>query len=169
VPTLVLTAPVAAVLAAVLAAAPDRAELPPVRLDSTPDAAWLAVVAARKGALPAAAHHVLTAAPAVRFASVERNLAVARGAVVGGFLHLGLLEVAGAARRRGLAQHVTRALAEWGAAEGAGTAFLQVESSNAPARALYGRLGFTVHHEYVTRLIDAPPGGASTSASPRSA
>ncbi|OLB81543.1 MAG: GNAT family N-acetyltransferase [Actinobacteria bacterium 13_2_20CM_2_71_6] len=145
--SLVLTAP----LAAVLAAAPERPDLPPVRLDRAPDDAWLAVVAARKGALPTAAHHVLTAARLLRCASVERDLAVARGAVVDGYLHLSLLEVAESARRHGLAQHVTRALAQWGVEEGAGTAFLQVEQSNSAAVALYGRLGFTTHHEYVTR------------------
>jgi ribosomal protein S18 acetylase RimI-like enzyme len=165
VPTLTLTAR----LPAVLAAARARADLPPVHLDPVPDEAWLAVVAARKGALPAAAHHVLTAAPVVAFASVERDQAVARGAMAGGFLHLGLLEVAAGARRRGLAQHVTRALAEWGVEHGAGTAFLQVESTNAAAVALYGRLGFTVHHEYVTRASGGPPGAASTTGSARSA
>jgi len=153
---LVLTAP----LAAVLAAAPARDDLPPVRLDRVPDDAWLAVVKARKKGLPAAARHVLTAPPAVRFASVDRGLAVARGAVVDGFLHLSLLEVADAARHRGLARHVTRALAEWGRSEGAGTGFLQVESGNLAARALYAGMGFTTHHTYVTRTSAEPPGGA---------
>jgi len=151
VPTLVLTAR----LPAVLAATEDRPDLPPVRLDPAPDEAWLAVVGARKRGLPPAAHHVLTAAPTVTFASVESDLAVARGALAGGFLQLALLEVADGARRRGLARHVTRALAGWGAENGAGTAFLQVESTNAAALALYGRLGFTVHHEYVTRTATA--------------
>ncbi len=144
---LVQTAPVAAILAA----APPRADLPPVRLAPAPDDDWLAVVTTRKSGLPAAAWHVLTAPPAVRFASVGRNVAVARGAVVDGRLHLGLLEVADHARRQGLARHVTRALAEWGAAEGAGTGFLQVDSTNTAAVGLYASLGFTTHHEYVTR------------------
>jgi GNAT superfamily N-acetyltransferase len=148
-PSLVLTAP----LATVLAAAPPRPDLPPVRLDRTPTAAWLAVVAGRKGALPPAAHHVLTTAPSVRCASVDEDQAIARGAVVDGHLHIALLEVAGAARRRGLARHVTRALAEWAAGEGAGTAFLQVEAENAAAVALYGSLGFTMHHTYITRTL----------------
>jgi GNAT superfamily N-acetyltransferase len=146
-PTLVLTAPVATVLAA----APARADLPPVRLAERPDDGWLEIVAARKGDLPAEAMHVLTAAPAVRFAVAGDHLAVARGAAADGFLQLGLLEVAEPARRQGLARHVTRALAEWGRSTGAGTAFLQVESGNAAALALYGSLGFKPHHEYVTR------------------
>jgi N-acetylglutamate synthase len=164
VPTLVLTARLATILAG-----PARENLPPVRLDPEPDDAWLAVVGARKGSLPPAARHVLTAAPAVVFASVnlrlagpaqvpahdDRDWAVARGALAGGYLQVALLEVAPEARRRGLARHVTRALAEWGRQNRAGTAFLQVESTNATALALYGRLGFTVHHEYVTRTATA--------------
>jgi N-acetylglutamate synthase len=144
--TLVMTAPLAAVLSG-----PDPAG-PPVRLDETPDDAWLAVVTARKNGLPAAALRVLTGPAQVRFASVDSDLAVARGAVVDGWLHLGLLEVAERARRQGLARHLTRALAVW-AASAADTAFLQVEEGNAAARALYGGMGFTTHHTYVTRTI----------------
>ena len=147
VPTLVQTAPVAAILAATA----DRTDLPPVRLAAEPDEAWLAVVAARKGGLPDAARRVLTDARLVRCASIEGAVAIARGAVVRHFLHVALVEVAEQARGQGLARHVTRALARWGRDEGADTAFLQVESTNVPARSLYGRLGFTTHHEYVTR------------------
>jgi ribosomal protein S18 acetylase RimI-like enzyme len=147
VPTLVQTAPIAAVLAATT----DRPDLPPVRLAPEPDEAWLAVVARRKGGLPGAARQVLTDARLVKCASVDGAMAVARGAVVRDFLHVALVEVAEDARGRGLAQHVTRALAQWGRGEGAGTAFLQVEETNAAARALYAKLGFTTHHPYVTR------------------
>jgi GNAT superfamily N-acetyltransferase len=147
VPSLVQTAPIAAILAA----APPRPDLPPVRLDPVPDDAWLDVVARRKGTLPDAAHHVLTAARLVTCASMEGAVAVARGAVVRDFLHLALLEVAEPARGRGLARHISRALAEWGRGLGAGTAFLQVESTNEPAIRLYGSLGFSTHHSYVTR------------------
>jgi N-acetylglutamate synthase len=147
VPTLVQTAP----LAAILAATADRPDLPPVRLADEPDAAWLAVVAARKGGLPDAARRVLTDARLTKCASVAGDVAIGRGAIVRDFLHLALVEVAAQARGRGLAKHVTRALARWGRDEGADTAFLQVESTNVPARSLYGRLGFTTHHEYVTR------------------
>jgi N-acetylglutamate synthase len=146
-PTLVQTAP----LAVVLAATADRPDLPPVRLATEPDDAWLAVVARRKGGLPDAARHVLSAAGPVRCASVDGDQAIARGAVVRDFLHLALVEVAGGARGRGLARHVTRALAQWGREEGAGTAFLQVEAGNQAALGLYGTLGFSTHHRYVTR------------------
>jgi GNAT superfamily N-acetyltransferase len=49
-------------------------------------------------------------------------------------------------RRRGLATGVVAELLDWGAAQGARTAWLHVESDNEPARALYDRLGFRTHH-----------------------
>ena len=51
-------------------------------------------------------------------------------------------------RRRGLGLAVLAALLEWGAEQGATTAYLQVLGDNAPALALYERLGFTTHHSY---------------------
>ncbi len=61
---------------------------------------------------------------------------------------LGGLEVSPAHRRQGLGLAVVAALVEWGAERGAGTVFLQVLSDNAPALALYERLGFRTHHAY---------------------
>ncbi len=58
------------------------------------------------------------------------------------------LEVAPTHRRRGLALAVMAALLEWGAEQGATTAYLQVLGDNEPALALYGRLGFREHHRY---------------------
>jgi ribosomal protein S18 acetylase RimI-like enzyme len=40
------------------------------------------------------------------------------------------------------------ALVGWGAERGATTAYLQVLADNAPALALYDRLGFATHHAY---------------------
>lgn len=51
-------------------------------------------------------------------------------------------------RRRGLGLQVMAALLEWGAEQGATTAYLQVLGDNAPALALYDGLGFTEHHRY---------------------
>ena len=51
-------------------------------------------------------------------------------------------------RRRGLALAVVGSLLDWGAERGATTAYLQVLADNAPALALYDRLGFTTHHAY---------------------
>jgi N-acetylglutamate synthase len=140
-----------------LPTAAPRPDLPPVRLAEIPSEAWLALVAARKGALPDAAIHLLTAVPEVRFAEVYGDsgelLAAARGTVTGDGRYFGIfhVEVIPEARRRGLAQHVVGALARWAGGRGASTAFLQVEEHNGAAVALYRRLGFSTHHHYLTR------------------
>ncbi|WP_446216800.1 GNAT family N-acetyltransferase [Micromonospora sp. IBHARD004] len=144
-------------LAALPATAPARAGLPPVELAAAPSDDWLAVAAGRKGGLPDAARHVLTAVDRVRFAQVHadgRLVAVGRGTVTGQgrWLGLTLIEVLPEARRQGLAGRVIRSLVEWGTAEGASHAFLQVEQRNSPAVALYRGLGFTTHHTYLTRV-----------------
>jgi len=58
------------------------------------------------------------------------------------------IEVAPAHRGRGLALAVMAVLVEWGAAQGASTAYLQVLGDNAPARRLYEPMGFAPHHSY---------------------
>ncbi|WP_026189329.1 GNAT family N-acetyltransferase [Salinispora mooreana] len=155
-PVLVQTVP----LAALPAARPAIADAPPVELAATPSADWLAVAANRKGDLPTAARHVLTAVPQIRFAQVRvagRLVAIGRGTVTGAgrWLGLSLIEVAPEARRRGLARQVIHSLAQWGVAVGATNAFLQVERSNAEAVTLYRALGFTTHHTYRTRTAPA--------------
>lgn len=147
---LVQTAPVA----------PMAASAPDVAVHEQPPPGLLTMVAARKETLPAAADHVLTAVEAVRFATVTgpagapapggEVLAIARGAVVEGWLHLGLVEVAPSARRRGLARAMMAALAGWAHDLGATRAVLQVEQHNEPAVRLYEGLGFRTHHTYVT-------------------
>lgn len=155
--TLVQTAPLAPVLAA-----PARAGLPPVELADSPTDDWYAMVAEHKGVLPGPALHILNGVPEKVFAHVRDAdgdlLAVARGVITGPdrWLGLSLVQTAPAARRRGLAQHVVRAVAGWAARRGAGRAYLQVEERNAAAVALYGRLGFSTHHTYLTRA--APDG-----------
>jgi GNAT superfamily N-acetyltransferase len=57
-------------------------------------------------------------------------------------------------RREGLGLAVMAALVEWAAERGATTAYLQVLGDNAPALALYSRLGFVEHHRY--RYLAAP-------------
>lgn len=58
------------------------------------------------------------------------------------------VEVAPEHRRRGLGLAVVDALLEWGAEQGATTAYLQVIGDNEPALTLYERLGFREHHRY---------------------
>ncbi|GAA1763967.1 GNAT family N-acetyltransferase [Luedemannella helvata] len=146
----------------VLATAPARADLPAVSLHPAPSPAWLAAVAGRKGSLPAAAHRLLTGAAGVRFAEVYDGTelaALARGALStdGEWLVFSLVEVSEAHRRRGLAQHVARALAQWAVAQGARRAALQVLEENVAALSLYARLGFTTHHPYVTLTAPVSP------------
>jgi N-acetylglutamate synthase len=130
--------------------APD---LPQVDLVDAPSADLLAIVGARKQSLPDAAHHVLTAVAQLRFAENRDQdgslVAIARGAIVGAILHVGLVEVMPQARRRGLARHLTVALARWAQDEGATRSMLQVEEHNTAAVALYARMGYTTHHRYV--------------------
>lgn len=64
------------------------------------------------------------------------------------------LAVDEAHRRRGLARAVLSALLEWGAEQGARTAWLHVQTDNAPALALYESLGFAAHHS--CRYLQAP-------------
>ena len=75
--------------------------------------------------------------------------------VDGDWLGLHGLFVEPAERRRGLARAVVGALLEAGAEQGATTAWLHVETGNAPALALYDSLGFVEHHR--CRYYDAPP------------
>jgi GNAT superfamily N-acetyltransferase len=151
-----LTLVQSAALTDVVAATEDLPGLPPVHLVTTPTDDWLGMVAQHKGVLPPAARHILTSVPTVRFAEVREDgelVTVARGTVTGGGRWLGvtLVQVAPAARRRRLAQHVVGALARWAAELGATRSFLQVEERNTAAVSLYGRLGFSTHHTYLTR------------------
>ncbi len=147
-PTRVMTAD----LVAIRARTADRRDLPPVALLDAPDEAWLAAYDYRgRGALPPVAREVLVRGPALAFAAVVEGgatMAVGRGAVAERWLGVTAMEVAPAARRRGLAQHVLRALAAWGARTGARHAYLQVSAENGPAAALYEQCGFAAHHGY---------------------
>jgi N-acetylglutamate synthase len=147
--TLVQTAPIPPLLAA----PPDRGDRPPVGLADTPSA----MVAEHKGTLPPTAVRILTGVPESVFAHVRGDggelLAVARGAVTGPgrWLGISLLQTAPEARRRGIAQQVVHGLARWAAQHGSTRAYLQVEERNTAAVALYGKLGFSTHHTYLTR------------------
>ncbi|WP_250027626.1 GNAT family N-acetyltransferase [Paractinoplanes maris] len=155
--TLVQTASVATLLGALK----ERHDLPPVELADSPGDDWLAMVAEHKGTLPAAAARILTGPAEVTFAQVHdadgELLAIGRGAVTGPdrWLGVALVQTAPHARRQGIAQHVLRELTQWGSQHGSSRVYLQVEERNAAAVALYGRVGFTTHHTYLTR--EAPP------------
>jgi ribosomal protein S18 acetylase RimI-like enzyme/antitoxin (DNA-binding transcriptional repressor) of toxin-antitoxin stability system len=130
-----------------LAPVADRASGEGVVLSREADADWLARYQ-RKGASEAALR-VLGSGPSVWFATVpgeDAPAAIGRCVVDGRWAGFAAVEVDPALRRRGLTSSVMAALAQRALDEGASAAWLQVESDNAGARALYDRLGFTAHH-----------------------
>lgn len=151
-PTQVLTADVEVTLARL----PVRADLPPVAVEAAPGDDWFGAYHYRGGGpLPQVGRALLTGAREPGFAVVRDGgavLAIARASVDEGWVGVTAVEVDPAHRRRGLASHVMRELLRWGAGLGAHSAYLQVAAENAPALALYDRLGFAPHHRYRYRI-----------------
>lgn len=132
-----------------LAPVADRSGAEGVVLSREADADWLARYQ-RKG-VSEVALRVLGSGPSVWFATVpgeEAPAAIGRCVVDGRWAGFAAVEVDPALRRRGLASTVMAALAQRALDEGASAAWLQVESDNAGARALYDRMGFAAHHAY---------------------
>ncbi|MGP4091594.1 GNAT family N-acetyltransferase [Streptomyces sp. KR55] len=134
-----------------LAPVADRAEGAGVVLSREADAAWLARYQ-RKG-VSEVALKVLGSGPSVWFATVPgagagAPAAIGRCVVDGRWAGFAAVEVDPALRRRGLAGAVMAALARQALDEGASAAWLQVETDNVGARALYTGMGFTAHHAY---------------------
>ncbi|MFF1413834.1 GNAT family N-acetyltransferase [Streptomyces sp. NPDC058289] len=123
----------------------DDAVVAGVRLTRTPDEDWLSRYGRVKD--PGTARRVLVAGPSVWFAAVPGQ-AIGRLVVDGRWAGFGAVEVDPVHRRRGLASAVMAALARRALEEGASAAWLQVESDNAGARALYEGMGFGTHHSY---------------------
>ncbi|MFD2265490.1 GNAT family N-acetyltransferase [Lacibacterium aquatile] len=78
----------------------------------------------------------------------EAPLALGLGTLENGVLMLHEIATAPQVRRQGLSDRLCRALMAWGQERGATTALLQVVASNAPAHALYARLGFSHAYSY---------------------
>ncbi len=139
-----------AALAPIADAAADTGR---VLLGREPDEAWLAAYG-RTGADPADATAVLTGGPSVWFATVpaeepgEGPAAIARCVVDGRWAGFAALHVSPNRRRQGLGTRVMARLARQALDEGASAAYLQVETDNGGAAALYDELGFTTHHAY---------------------
>ena len=132
-----------------------------VQMDPEPSEDWLARYHYRgEPGLPPIARQVLTSAPWQAFASIRvsgQTIAIGRVAAAAGWAGLTAIEVAPGYRRRGLATVVTAALAARASAHGAGHVYLQVEDDNEPARLLYRRIGFAVHHDYHYRIAPEGP------------
>ncbi|MGV9316033.1 GNAT family N-acetyltransferase [Streptomyces sp. NPDC003691] len=78
----------------------------------------------------------------------DTPVAIGRCVVDGRWAGFMAVEVDPAYRRRGLARAVMTALARRALDEGASAAWLQVETENTAAGALYAGMGFTTHHSY---------------------
>ncbi|MEU5063852.1 GNAT family N-acetyltransferase [Streptomyces virginiae] len=117
-----------------------------VTLTRAPDEEWLG----RYGRVsdPDVARRVLVRGPSVWFASLPGGRAIGRCVVDGRWAGFAAVTVDPAHRREGLATAVMAALARRALEEGASAAWLQVETDNAGALALYDGLGFATHHAY---------------------
>lgn len=144
-PTLTQTARVADLLAG-----PDA---PAGELEPTPDAAWIAMFLG-EGLDPvdgASRARSLGRAHDTLFASLRENgqtLACGAASFGHGWLGVHGMRTAAAHRGRGLAGGLLRTMAQQAQQRGIDRVFLQVDASNAPALALYARLGFTTAWTY---------------------
>jgi len=154
----------ALVLTAAVATLPPEAPHDPgarVQLESSPSQPWWDTWAAwdtrvapadEANVAAAAARTVMTGSPDQLFASLERDgavIGVARVAFAHAWAGVFALHVAPEHRRTGVALQLMGALADAARARGIPSMYLQVTQANSPARSLYERLGFSVHHEYV--------------------
>ncbi|MFD7557529.1 GNAT family N-acetyltransferase [Streptomyces sp. NPDC059835] len=117
-----------------------------VRLTRVPDEEWLG----RYGKVsdPEVARRMLVEGPSVWFAALPGGRAIGRLVVDGRWAGFAAVTVDPEHRREGLATAVMAALARRALEEGASAAWLQVETDNEGARALYDGLGFGTHHTY---------------------
>ncbi len=131
----------------------DATRAASMRLLDAPDTAWLEVY---QRDVPV---DVLTAVVdgELTFAVLD-SCAVGRGAVTAApdgtrWLGISSVRVRADQRRRGHARTICAALLAWGAAHGAGRAYVQVLVDNPEAVALYTSMGFRLHHSH--RYVDA--------------
>lgn len=141
-----------------LADAPRTSKPERVVIDDHPGPAWLARgldlgqtrpedSAVHEATLMRAAQRVGPTA----FARIELDGEIAAlgfAAIEDGDCFVGEIATDTRHRRKGLASEVVRALMAWGRDAGATEALLQVVAANAPARRLYGALGFVDRYAY---------------------
>ena len=92
--------------------------------------------------------------PAAFASLAENGTPAAYGLAIAERERVGLFDIVTAAhvRRRGLGRRLVQSLLAWGQSQGATQAYLQVVASNAPAIALYQRLGFGEAYRYHYRI-----------------
>ncbi len=127
-----------------------------VLVSPEPDDAWAARYHYRgQEHLPPVARQVLTSAREQAFVSIRDGdgvLAIARLSVADAWAGLTAVEVHPGHRRQGLGVVITAAACRVAEQRGVERVFLQVEADNAPAQALYKRLGFHYSHRYHYRM-----------------
>ncbi|WP_230684790.1 N-acetyltransferase [Cellulomonas sp. JZ18] len=131
-------------------------------VSDVPDDVWLDTWLAVKRGPRDVGRRLLTGAPAAYLTATDgagAPVGIIRAALADGWAALSCLQVAPAARRQGLGRALTRAALEAAAHRGASRAFLQVETDNDAARALYAGLGFVPAHRYAYRR--QPTGGGA--------
>lgn len=120
-----------------------------------PPEAWIAGISgwqeARKANpahLSAIVGRILLPAAFATLREDGRDCAYGLAVVDRGLAEIGSIIVGLQARGRGVGRRLVSSLVGWAAGAGAGRVFLQVEASNAPARALYASLGFRDVYSY---------------------
>jgi ribosomal protein S18 acetylase RimI-like enzyme len=147
------------VMTADLAAVSDATGLPDgatFRVDDAPDDAWLGRYHYRgQRQRPQVGRTLLMSAQSQVFASIRAGhevLAIGRLSIADRWAGITAVEVNPAHRRRGLGTALTLAACAEAAHRAAEHAFLQVETENAAALALYERCGFSYSHRYHYRV-----------------
>lgn len=159
-PVEVLVAPAHTVLAS-----REPRDLPPARVEGVIDPRWVEAFAdanadsqdrQTRSRLEAYAHLLGTIGPRSATAVIDldgRPAAIGLGVLERGFVGVFGLATRSNARRRGAARAVLGALATWATDERAPNLYLQVETDNAPARALFDSVGFVHNHAYHYRVL----------------
>ena len=154
--TVVQVAPIGPVLASL--GAPDglRAAVAP-----TPSPEWLSLMHDLDADDPDAHVAILTGPRVVGFVTVYDDgsggepVGIGRVSVEGTWAGVTSVNVAPAARRRGVGSAVMGALLSWAREQGAASSYLQVRAGNPGALRLYEALGYVTHHPYCYRSLDA--------------
>ena len=154
--TVVQVAPIGPVLASLEPPDGLRAAMAP-----TPSPEWLSLMHDLDARDPEAHLAILTGPPVVGFGTVYDERAggepvgIGRVSVEGAWAGVTSVDVAPAARRRGVGSAVMGALLRWAGEQGAASSYLQVRAGNSAALRLYDALGYVTHHPYCYRSLGA--------------
>jgi GNAT superfamily N-acetyltransferase len=152
--TVVQVAPIDPVLATLAPPAGLRSAVEP-----TPSAEWLSLMHDLDAGDPDGHVAILTGPRVVGFVTVydERSggepVGIGRVSVEGDWAGVTSVDVAPAARRRGVGSAAMGALLGWAREQGAASSYLQVRAGNPGALRLYAALGYVTHHPYCYRSL----------------